>query len=338
MGRCDLGLGSAPKEAAVHGERDELGEAELAELVDYLAGELGPEQGEALRRRLETDVAYAMRAQPVIAAWTLTVRSGAHAHSVTRRESETRAAWHLVRQRIAGTGSAVAHDSDGSLAETGGRSANEGVVRPADRGGDAGAAKRGRSAPVVWRRRVYRGIVVPVALSLLAYVVGVYGPGLYLILGPGWVQGHMWRAVHHRLHRPIVDVVTNHGNAQLVRLPDGSSAVLDLMTWLSYPEHMGDVARNVWLIGRARFTVAPGGTFPFEVAAGPALLRGGTEYTVDHTDPSQPVTVWVTRGEVAVRLSADEEGRPIMVSAGHVVRVTPEMIQVDTAVTPPPTI
>jgi FecR protein len=324
MGRCDLGPGSDPTEAGVHGNRDDLDDAELAELVDYLSKELPPARKAAVRRRLETDAAYALRAGPVLSAWTLDLERPPRLGDALRRESETRAAWHVVRRRIAaiaGTSSAEVSDEPAALER-------------ADR--DVGAAARRRALPVRWRRRVYRTIVMPAVLSFIVFVVGVYGHGLYLILGPGWVQGHMWRAVHQRLHRPIVDVVTNHANAQLVRMPDGSTAVLDLMTWLSYPEHMGDVARNVRLTGRARFTVAPGRTFPFEVGAGPAVLRGGTEYTVDYTDPSHPVTVWVTRGDLTVRLASDEDERPIVVSAGHVARVTPAYIQVDTAVAPPP--
>lgn len=308
----------------MRGERDELDEGELAELVDYLAGALAPAAREAVRHRLEMDPEYAARAHPVVASWVLTAREEMAAARGSRAESETREAWNEVRRRIVAIeGAATIHEVPEH---------SPAVEGPA-RGG-----RRRLAVALQWRRRVYRGLVVPVALSFLALVVGVYGHGMYLVLGPGWVQGHLWRGVHRRLNRPVVDVVTNHATAQVVRLPDGSTAVLDLMTWLSYPEHMGDVARNVGLLGQARFTVAPGGAFPFELVAGPAVLRGGTEYTVDHIDPSKPVTVWVTRGVLTVRLTKDEDQVPIPVSAGHVVRVTQEMIQVDTAIAPPPAI
>jgi hypothetical protein len=313
----------------MHGEREELGEAELAQLVDYLAGELGPEQREAVRRRLETDVAFAARAIPVIGAWTAEVRGASSVRGAVAREGETRDAWHVVRQRIAAIADGVAEAPDSGAAERG----------PTEVGGNTRGRGSVRRLPPAWRRRVYRGAVVPVILSFLALVVGVYGRGLYLIFGPGWVQGHLMSAVHHGLHRPVVDVVTNHSDGQLVRFPDGSTATLDVMTWLSYPRGFGDVARNVGLVGRARFTVGPTGPFPFRTWVGPALLEGGTEYTVDYVDPSQSVTAWVTRGTLLVRRSDVDVGSepPVVVPPGHVVIVTHDFVRVDTTSAPPPT-
>jgi len=314
-------------------DQEEPGDVELAEFVDYFAGELPPERAAKVRRRLEDDPELAQRMRPMIAAWMLEVGGRSRGRALVRGESETLAAWRELRRRIE-----PLRDLSASGAQTGSwRGAPtriESGAQTIDYPGSDNAG-RARTSPS-WQRRVYRGLVMPAVWSFVLLVVLFYGHGVYLILGPGWVKGHIARTVHGTLRRPIIDVVTNHGNEQLVRLPDGSSAVLDLMTWLSYPEHFGTVARNIQLVGRARFTVAPDGTFPFRVRAGPALLEGGERYTVDYVDPSHAVTVWVTSGSVTIGRTGVVNDRPTVVTMGHVARVTGDFVQVDTALTPPP--
>jgi hypothetical protein len=304
----------------------DLGEddREALEMVDYLAGASSTDRAAAVRERLDDDPAFAARMRPIVAVWTVDVRRAPATEAGARGASATRTAWLEVQRRIATSRSEVQVDGPGE--------APTALFRPvADSNlaeGSPFGLDRERGAPSRRRWWIYRGLVRPVFWAAIVFLAVSTCKGLYLICGPGWVDGHVAQA-WDRLVRPgRTDIVTRHAYEELHRLPDGTTAVLGLMTWIQYPDRFGTVSRDVGVEGYATFDVVQGGVFPFRVYASGFEIEGDGKFTVDNLYPGRPVAVWVTSG--VVRILTHELDTPTTVPAGHVAHVTSEYIQVDT--------
>ncbi|WP_128548298.1 FecR family protein [Larkinella soli] len=91
------------------------------------------------------------------------------------------------------------------------------------------------------------------------------------------------------------------GKPQPVRLEDGSVAVLQPNSVLSYPEHFSRKNRRVFLKGEAFFQVTKDPTKPFIVQAGDLTTEVlGTSFTVKSYEGAKTIEVAVATGRVSV--------------------------------------
>lgn len=92
---------------------------------------------------------------------------------------------------------------------------------------------------------------------------------------------------------------------QFIRLPDGSTVILNEDSELSYSESFGREAREVMLKGEAYFDVQHDTSRPFKVLTGTITTTVlGTAFNVQAFDGQPEIKVTVTRGKVQV---ADRE-------------------------------
>jgi len=99
-------------------------------------------------------------------------------------------------------------------------------------------------------------------------------------------------------------VLTDVGERDSLRLPDGSQVVLAPGTRLVVAADYGRAGRAVELEGAAWFAVRHDAAHPFTVRAGAAVIRDvGTAFAV-RTDGDSGVAVAVTEGAVALRAAA----------------------------------
>jgi transmembrane sensor len=99
------------------------------------------------------------------------------------------------------------------------------------------------------------------------------------------------------------EIVTAVGVRDSVLLPDGSRVLLAPGSRLTISPSFGRLARDVSLVGVARFTVRHDTRAPFVVHAGPAIVRDvGTTFVVraPSGESDAEVSIAVTEGEVAV--------------------------------------
>lgn len=107
--------------------------------------------------------------------------------------------------------------------------------------------------------------------------------------------------------------VTQSGNSpvivkgkQFVRLPDGSTALLNDGTSLSYAQGFADSIREVVLVGEAYFDVAHDPARPFRVVTGKITTTVlGTSFNISAYPDDHEVKVTVTRGKVQVDTEQD---------------------------------
>jgi transmembrane sensor len=99
------------------------------------------------------------------------------------------------------------------------------------------------------------------------------------------------------------EIVTSVGVRDSVLLPDGSRVLLAPGSRLTISPSFGRLARDVSLLGLARFAVRHDARTPFVVHAGPAIVRDvGTTFVVraPNDESDAEVSIAVTEGEVAV--------------------------------------
>lgn len=92
-----------------------------------------------------------------------------------------------------------------------------------------------------------------------------------------------------------------HSGKQFVRLPDGSTVLLNANSRLSYPASFGTLGREVTLIGEGYFDVRHDPSKPFKVLTGDVTTTVlGTAFNVKAYPGDEEIEVTVTRGKVNV--------------------------------------
>jgi len=96
--------------------------------------------------------------------------------------------------------------------------------------------------------------------------------------------------------------VTARGQRTIVRLPDGSTVLLNAASRIDLPTDFSSDHRTVELVGEGLFTVAHVGRTPFTVIAGATQTRVlGTTFDVRHYTTDTQTRIVVVTGKVAVQ-------------------------------------
>lgn len=115
--------------------------------------------------------------------------------------------------------------------------------------------------------------------------------------------------------------INSQKTAQAVRLPDGSSVVLEPNSTIRYPSRFNVSKREVYLDGEGFFEVAHNEKQPFVVYAGQVTAKVlGTSFTVRAFKNAREVVVAVKTGKVAVDTHANDGNR-----VPHQVILTPNL-------------
>lgn len=105
-----------------------------------------------------------------------------------------------------------------------------------------------------------------------------------------------------------------------VNLPDGSVAILNRDSHISYREKFGNRERRISFSGEAYFDIAHDATKPFIIDAGAATVRVlGTSFNVISSNDQEEVEVFVTTGKVL--LSNTDGTREVTLEPGFVGKV-----------------
>lgn len=167
-----------------------------------------------------------------------------------------------------------------------------------DRMVQADIAARPTRAPSTSRRSHVRWYQFGVAVVVFT-VAGLVG------------RSRLWSSMHtpHAEHT----YRTATGQRATVRLADGSRVILAPRTTLTVPEPFGGSARDVTLVGEARFDVAPDRRAAFTVHTASVTTRVlGTTFDVRRYDDDHETHVVVLTGKV----SAGTTGRIATLTAG----------------------
>ena len=101
----------------------------------------------------------------------------------------------------------------------------------------------------------------------------------------------------------VVSTIADHNTThQFIKLPDGSTALLNEGSTLKYPDSFsGQSSREVSLIGEAFFDIVHDPAKPFVVHTGKLSTTVlGTSFNVKAYDEDDDITITVTRGKVKV--------------------------------------
>ncbi len=151
------------------------------------------------------------------------------------------------------------------------------------------------SAPSDVRR--VRNAYFGFSVRRIAY--GVAATGLCLVIAAVTVLG--WARSAEPTTVPVSTYTTGNGERATIKLPDGSTVVLNVASRLEVPIDYLEGHRALRLEGEARFSVVAQSDAPFTVESGKTVTRVlGTRFVVRHyeTDPSTMVAVH--DGKVAV--------------------------------------
>ncbi len=151
------------------------------------------------------------------------------------------------------------------------------------------ATSRQRPARSRISRRLLRG-----SIGLTAAVV---------MMAFGWNYGVEWIKQTTALYgEPSVSVYsTSNGERATVKLPDGSTVVLNVASQLEVPSDYDRGNRTIRLRGEALFTVTHNNSAPFTVVAGTSTTRVlGTSFVVRRYDTDTMAIVAVRDGKVGV--------------------------------------
>lgn len=117
--------------------------------------------------------------------------------------------------------------------------------------------------------------------------------GIVFIVGLGYLA-YQW-------NKPVIETFATSSGAAILNdsLPDGSTAVLNTKSELSYEYNSKEKVRKVKLTGEAYFSVKHEEEKPFVIETGEVLIRDiGTEFNVSAYPDKDTIEIVVTEGEV----------------------------------------
>jgi len=177
--------------------------------------------------------------------------------------------------------------------------------------GDLDDALKGRQIPILEEARerifdkIYSEHIAPAKtrhLRAAAWLVAAATIATVSLVGVWLYQSHINEEVILAQAEPADHVYTGR---DFIRLPDGSTALLNEGSELSYA--WGEKGREVQLKGEAYFDIKHDPLRPFSVRTGRIVTRVlGTAFNVKAYPAEKEVRVTVSRGKVAVE---EEEGK-----------------------------
>lgn len=160
-----------------------------------------------------------------------------------------------------------------------------------------------------------RTVRLRISRRLLSASVGI--TALVVMIAFGWNSGFEWiKQTAGFYGEPHVSVYsTGNGERATVKLPDGSTAVLNVASRLEVPTDYDRGNRTVQLRGEALFTVTHNSSTPFTVVAGASTTRVlGTSFVVRRYETDTIVTVAVRDGKVEVGSTVLTANQQLIVS------------------------
>ncbi len=99
----------------------------------------------------------------------------------------------------------------------------------------------------------------------------------------------------------MTEIKAPYGSRSEVRLPDGTTVILNAGSYISYSDEFNNSNRNVTLKGEAYFRVEKNELVPFIVNAGPLSITAlGTEFNVKAYDDEDSIETTLVEGKVAI--------------------------------------
>jgi len=99
----------------------------------------------------------------------------------------------------------------------------------------------------------------------------------------------------------FIEQYARHGQLDTLRLPDGSTALMNAGTIIVYPDNFGDNTRTLYLSGEASFNVRKNEAVPFIVQSKhTAVTALGTEFTVSAYAEDPRVKVTLVSGHIKI--------------------------------------
>jgi ferric-dicitrate binding protein FerR (iron transport regulator) len=136
-----------------------------------------------------------------------------------------------------------------------------------------------------------------------------------VVFGLGWMYFEYGMA-----EKMTVASLSDQKNIEVV-LPDGSKALLNRNSHLTYPEKFGHNNRKVKLTGEAFFEITPDPDRPFTIDAGNARVRVlGTSFSVITDNGNHEVEVYVSTG--TVMLSSNDGSHSLTLEPGYLGKIS----------------
>jgi ferric-dicitrate binding protein FerR (iron transport regulator) len=99
----------------------------------------------------------------------------------------------------------------------------------------------------------------------------------------------------------MTEIKAPYGSRSEIRLPDGTTVILNAGSFISYSDDFNNSNRNVTLNGEAYFKVERNEFVPFIVNAGPLSITAlGTEFNVKAYDDEDSIETTLVEGKVAI--------------------------------------
>ncbi len=141
-----------------------------------------------------------------------------------------------------------------------------------------------------------------VRFAAAASIVGVLGLlGWYLLWSPTTQPPVTYTELVAQAASPLVEITNTTNKTSTITLPDRSTILVYPKSRISYPKQFAARKREVYLDGKAFFTVTKNPERPFYVYANSLTTRVlGTSFTVQTDTRKGQVNVWVRTGRVSV--------------------------------------
>lgn len=139
--------------------------------------------------------------------------------------------------------------------------------------------------------------------QLAAAVVVLIGVAIaaYFVFNGRQAESSLYALHKQSTSLPLTEVRNNAQSAKLVKLPDGSQVELAAGSRASFPAQFSDQKREVYLSGKAFFSVVRNPQQPFLVYADELTVRVlGTSFTIQAFEKEKEVRVAVKTGKVSV--------------------------------------
>ncbi|WEK34118.1 MAG: FecR family protein [Candidatus Pseudobacter hemicellulosilyticus] len=155
-----------------------------------------------------------------------------------------------------------------------------------------------------------------------AVTIAVAGTALFFLLdktGQDPVLAVQSETIAQPVAASLMTAVNNSNKVRPITLPDGSRVELAPNSELRYSPRLDTARRDVFLKGKALFTVAPNTRQPFTVFAGPVATTAlGTVFRVTDQAADQHILVQLLSGKVVVRdTSSKTSSAPVFLLPGE---------------------
>jgi len=175
-----------------------------------------------------------------------------------------------------------------------------------------GAEEKETPAKVI-RADIFRTILRIAAIFAISFSLGIFS--------------HYYWERNQQGEFALIENIVPPGSKSEIKLPDGSTVLLNAGSTLRYPANFGKKRRDVYLEGEGYFTVAKQTARPFTVHTAWAKIKDlGTEFNVKSYPDENVMETILISGELSVENSDSFSAieRPILLKPGQKLTLTAE--------------